>query len=48
MVYQFLPLSVIDADVKVFRVRYQISSASPVNFVQESARLAELIKSYHI
>jgi hypothetical protein len=30
------------------RVRYQVSSANPVNFVQESARLAELIKAYHI
>jgi hypothetical protein len=29
-------------------VRYQVSSASPVNFVNESAKLAELIKLYNI
>jgi replication factor A1 len=30
------------------RVRYQVSSASPVNFVNESAKLAELIQLYNI
>lgn len=30
------------------RVRYQVLSAQPLNYAVEAAKLAELIKSYHL
>ena len=30
------------------RVRYQVSSASPLNFQAEAAKLEELIKQYNL
>ena len=48
-----IPDTPVDVDRSRFtdpatRVRYQVSSASPLNFVSESAKLAELIKQYNI
>lgn len=31
-----------------FRVRYQVTGASPINYVAEATKLAELIKMYNI
>lgn len=35
-------------DSIVYRIRYQVMNASPINYVAEAAKLAELIKAYEI